>query len=346
MNDLTASLQHGRELSISDVEEAVRHLVSSRVLDTDKAQFLAALRQKGETPTEIAAFAQALLTHAVDPEIDLAQLQGPMLDICGTGGDKMELFNVSTTSMFVLAAGGVTVVKHGNRAITSKCGGADVLEELGVPITLTPDDLRRCVRTAGLGFIFAPNYHPAFKAIAPARKLLAGQGTATIFNILGPLLNPARPPFQLIGVFSSPLLDRISQTLFRLGRERAWVYTGRTVNGESLDEISISGPTEIREVTRAQALENSISGPEAFGLPRAEIAELRGGDRRENAEMLVAILTGTERGAKRDIVALNAAAGFVVAGISKDIAAGLDRAFTQIDSGAALKKLRALQSFR
>jgi anthranilate phosphoribosyltransferase len=339
MRELIGQLQNGRDLDAAQVEHAVAALTSGDIEDALKAEFLQALRAKGETANEIAAFVQALLARAVDPGLDPARLSGPMIDVCGTGGDKLELFNVSTAVMFVLAAGGACVVKHGNRAITSKCGGADVLEELGVKIDLAPADLRRCVETHGLGFIFAPAYHPAFKAIAPVRKILAAQGIPTIFNLLGPLLNPARPPYQLVGVFSPVLLPKYAEALAVLGRAHAWA-----VHGRGMDELSLAGPSAVCEVVDGIIRERTVD-PAALGLASSSIEELRGGGRAENAAILVAILDGTDHGPKRDLVLLNAAAGFVITRLAPDLAAGLALARAQIASGSALAKLRALQSF-
>jgi anthranilate phosphoribosyltransferase len=336
MQPLTAQLAAGHDLTGEDVEHAVARLVSADVEDAAKADFLRALREKGETATEIAAFARALLARAVDPGIDSAKLPGPMLDVCGTGGDKLDLFNISTTAMFVLAAGGVCVVKHGNRAITSKCGGADVLEELRVRIDLPPAELRRSVETHGLGFLFAPAYHPAFKAIVPVRKALAAEGIPTVFNLLGPLLNPARPPYQLAGIFSPVLLPKYGGALAALGRARAWA-----VHGSGMDELSLAGPSEVREVVSGVVREFTVD-PRELGLATCDIADLRGGDRAANASILTSILDGTERGPKRDIVLLNAAAGFVITGLAGDLTAGLELAREQISSGRALARLRAL----
>jgi anthranilate phosphoribosyltransferase len=337
MQPLTDRLRDGCDLSAAEIDTAVAALVEPEVADSVKADFLKALRQKGETAAEIASFARALLARAVDPRIDPARVPGPMLDVCGTGGDRLELFNVSTACMFVLAAGGVCVVKHGNRAITSKCGGADVLEELGVKIDLRPDGLARCVESHGLGFIFAPAYHPAFAAIVPVRKALAAEGIPTVFNLLGPLLNPARPAHQLVGIFSPLLLPKYAEALAALGRARAWA-----VHGSGMDELSLAGPSEVREVRAGVIREMTIDAAE-FGFARCELAELRGGDRAENARILIAILEGADCGPKRDIVLLNAAAGFVVAGIAADLADGLARAREAIDSGAARRKLAVLQ---
>jgi anthranilate phosphoribosyltransferase len=335
---LVSELRAGRDLDAAQVEQAVAALTSPEIGDAIKADFLTALREKGETAREIAAFVQALLARAVDPGLEGAQLSGPMIDVCGTGGDKLELFNVSTAVMFVLAAGGACVVKHGNRAITSKCGGADVLEELGVKIDLAPADLRRCVETHGLGFIFAPAYHPAFKAIMPVRKALAAQGLPTIFNLLGPLLNPARPPYQLVGIFSPVLLPKYAEALAVLGRAHAWA-----VHGSGMDELSLTGPSAVREIVGGLVRELTVD-PVALGLPPCGLDELRGGDRAQNAAFLTAILDGSERGPKRDLVLLNAAAGFVITSLAADLPAGLALAREQIASGGARAKLRALQS--
>jgi anthranilate phosphoribosyltransferase len=336
---LIAQLDRSADLSPADVEHAVTHLVSTEVAEGAKIDFLKALRAKGETAAEIAAFVRALLARAVDPELDPTRLPGPMLDVCGTGGDRLELFNISTTAMFVLAAGGACVVKHGNRAVTSQCGGADVLEELGVKIDLAPDALRRCVLAHGLGFIFAPAYHPAFKAIGPVRKALAAEGIPTVFNLLGPLLNPARPPYQLVGVFSPALLPKYAETLAVLGRAHAWA-----VHGRGMDELSLTGPSEVREIRDGNVFEATVD-PAALGLTTCSVDELRGGDRTINAAILRAILEGTERGPKRDVVLLNAAAGFVITHLAPDLPAGLTLAREQIDRGHALAKLRALQEF-
>jgi anthranilate phosphoribosyltransferase len=313
--------------------------VAAEVTDGAKADFLKALRAKGETAAEIAGFVHALLARAVDPGIEAARLPSPMLDVCGTGGDRLGIFNVSTTVMFVLAAGGACVVKHGNRAITSQSGGADVLEELGVRIDLPPADLRCCVETHGLGFVFAPAYHPAFKAIGPVRKALAAEGIPTIFNLLGPLLNPARPAYQLVGIFSPVLLPKYAEALALLARARAWA-----VHGSGMDELSLTGPSAVCEVAGGLIREFTVE-PTTLGLTPCALDALRGGDRRENAAILTSILDGSERGPRRDLVLLNAAAGFVITGLAPDLSAGLDLARAQVESGRALAKLRTLQSF-
>lgn len=339
MHDLISTLKRGVELTPADAVGAVEQLVSPKVRDAQKAEFLKELRTKGETAGEIAAFVEALLAHAIDPKIDAGKLPGPMIDVCGTGGDRLELFNISTTSMFILAAGGVAVVKHGNRAITSMCGGADVLEALGIRIDLSPAFLRQCLEKLGLGFIFAPAYHPAFKAIAPVRKALAAEGITTIFNLLGPLLNPARPPYQLVGVFSPERLAVYARSLGILGRTRAWA-----VHGDGLDEISTSGLSEVHEVT-GNAVRRFELDPLKYGIPRGAISELRGGQKAHNALVLTGVLDGSISGPKRDVVLLNSAAGFVISGIAADFEEGIALAREQIETGRALEKLRALQAF-
>lgn len=338
LEPLQPALEAGDDLSDAAIGQAVAALLSSEVPEEEKSRFLAALRAKGETAAEIAGFATALLDHALDPKIDPALAPGPLLDICGTGGDQLHLFNVSTTSMFVLAAGGAAVVKHGNRAITSQCGGADVLEALGVQIEVSPAALRECVQRHGVGFLFAPVYHPAFRVIAPVRQRLAAVGLPTIFNLLGPLLNPARPAHQFIGLFDRAILHKYAEALALLRRERGWV-----VHGAGMDELSITGLNEVCEVSAAEVRDFQID-PATLGLPPAPLADLRGGDRARNAAILTGILAGEIQGGPRAMVLLNAAAGFVICGLAPDLQAGLARAAEQIDSGRATAKLNALRS--
>ena len=226
------------------------------------------------------------------PHLGLLDLEGPTLDVCGTGGDQLDLFNVSTTAMFVAAAAGAVVVKHGNRGITSKSGGADVLEALGIRIDLGPDDFRNCIEQAGVGFMFAPMYHPAFKAVAGVRKNLAARGVRTIFNLIGPLLNPARPQCQLVGVFTRELCPAFAEILQRLGRDSAWVVHGTTGDGRSVDEVSLMGSTRICKSGLYQDIEDEEVRPRDFGLKHAEVDDLRGGDAKTNAAILEAILSG------------------------------------------------------
>jgi len=285
------------------------------------------------------------MERANDPEIDPAKLPGPLIDVCGTGGDGLDFFNVSTTIMFVLAAGGAVVIKHGNRSVTSACGSADVLEELGVPIHLASEDLMECAQRLGLAFAFARQYHPAFREIAKMRERLARQHSRTIFSLLGPLLNPARPSRQLIGVFAPRLTTLFADVLRRLGRERALIVHGLAEDTDGMDDISICGATTIAELQDGK-VSSAILDTQWLGLPRCQVTELFGGDCHENAVTLEGILSGKIKDAKRDMTIANAAGGFVVAGLARDMNQGIALAKEQLDSGRALEKLRALQSYK
>lgn len=341
---LTEQLKLGTALDRNQVDTATGEILDDKINTDAKANFLKSLAEKGETPVEIAAFVECFLERAVDPGLSPEQVDGPMLDVCGTGGDKLDLFNVSTTSIFVLAAGGACVVKHGNRGITSKSGGADVLEALGVKIDLPPDECAETIRRNGVGFMFAPIYHPAFKAVIPVRQQLAKNGTRTIFNILGPLLNPARPAHQLIGVFSPDLTDPFANILKTLGRKSAWAVHGTTGDGRGMDELSTLAETQTTQLDRDGEINKVTIDPTKYGIQKPELKALQGGDAEENAKILLAILNGTDTGAKRDIVLLNSAAGFVASGLASNLEEGLARANEAIDSGRALEKLRALQA--
>lgn len=344
MKALIERLRAGNDLNSGDVGVAVALLLSDTTEDSVKAEFLTVLHRKGETAEEIVAFAQQLIDRTVDPMIDPKNVAGPMIDVCGTGGAGLDLFNVSTTVMFVLAAGGAVVVKHGNRRVTSRCGSADVLEELGVPIDLPPARLRECAQRLGLCFIFARSHHPAYRIIAEMRKRLGGENARTIFSLLGPLLNPARPARQLIGVFSPRLTSVFADVLRRLGRERAWVVHGQTETGAGMDDISTGGATILAELLNGKVISGVIDS-RWLNIPSSTLDELRGGDARENAAHLEGILSGQIQGAKRDLTLVNAAGGFVVAGLADDMGQGIALAREQIDSGRALEKLRGLQRF-
>ncbi len=343
MNALITHLENGDDLAPREIEVAANLLLDPSVDDSKKQRLLLALAKKGESPAEIAGFVEAFLEHAVDPMIDSLDLPGPTLDVCGTGGDQLDLFNISTTSMFVAAAAGAIVVKHGNRGITSKSGGADVLEALGIRIDLPPEHFRHCIETAGVGFLFAPNYHPAFKAVAPVRKKLAAEGRRTIFNLIGPLLNPARPQCQLVGVSDETLCSTFAEILQRLGRESAWVVSGKASCGRSVDEISLMGSTRICKAGSYQDLEDEEITPEDFGIRKALIEDLKGGDAKHNAIILENILSGKETGPKLDIVLLNAAAAIACAGLADHIGDAIEIARESIQSGAALERLNLLQ---
>ncbi len=341
---LTEKLRAGIDLSALDVQEAVVFLLSESVDAKTKADFLTALHEKGESASEIASFVRVLLERAVALEIDEREIGGPIVDICGTGGDGIDLFNVSTAAMFVLAAGGVTVVKHGNRAATSRSGSADVLEALGAPIDLEPDDLGECVKRLGYGFVYARTYHPAFRALAEMRRQLAKTNQRTIFNLLGPLLNPVRPKRQLIGVFSPRLTMLFADVMRELERERAWIVSGMATDNLYIDDVSTIGPTTTAELNSGK-LTSAVLDTRWLGIAQATLPELTGGDAKENAETIMRILAGVDAGPKRELVIANAAAGFVVAGVANEMNLGIAMAREQIASGRALEKLKALQNY-
>src|SRR5438270_6136112 len=341
MISLIEKIRAGNDLSAFDVQEAAAFLLSDSIEAKTKADFLTALHDKGESASEIASFVRVLLERAVPLEIEV---DGPIVDVCGTGGDGIDLVNVSTAITFVLAAGGATVVKHGNRGVTSRSGSADVLEALGVAIDLDPDDLRECIKRLGCGFVFARTYHPAFRALAEMRQQLARRHQRTIFNLLGPLLNPARPKRQLIGVFSPDLTMLFADVLRQLDCERAWIVSGTAVDPLTMDDVSTIGPTVVAEVN-ARKITSAVLDTRWLGIPQATLPELTGSDAKTNAETITHILAGAETGPKRDLVIVNAAAGFVVAGLASEMNAGIAMAREQIESGRALEKLKALQDY-
>lgn len=346
LEPLIRQLAELQALTDEQVCVAINQLVDEAVPVALKAEFLSHLARKGETPSEIAAFARELRRRAIQPVIDGALRNGELLDVVGTGGDRLSTFNISTTVALLAAAAGVKVTKHGNRASTSSIGSADVIEALGIPCDMEPEAAVRSLATHGFAFFFAPKYHPAFRHIVPARKLCAANGQATIFNFLGPLLNPARPSAMLIGVPRPELCEPLALVLQTLGVRRAMVVCGEVTDGSDvhryLDEISTLGPTTIAEFYQENALTTSTLSPEHFPLQPATLADLRGGDREHNANIIRRILSGQERGPKRDAVLLNAAAALFVAGSVPNLIGGWELAEQVIDSGRAKRKLEEL----
>ncbi len=404
---LIQQLAAARPLTPAQVRQAVEALVTEAVPAADKAEFLSALARKGETVEEISAFALALREKSVLPPMDSTwRASREILDVCGTGGDQLGTFNISTTVAIVCAAAGVAVAKHGNRAITSQAGSADVLEALGIRIDLPPPAAVQSLREQNFAFFFAPNFHPAFKHIAPARKLCAERKQRTIFNFLGPLLNPARPTAQLMGVPRAELCEPLARVLQSLGLRRGMVVCGKIeskgqgpksiglseesslaagmppepagrmpaprdvapassgrVHGasllrvsesnvqadskdgggaRSLDELSTLGPNTIAEFYQERGFVVSAFDASQLPLQPATLDDLRGGDRSANAEIIRRILSGTERGPKRDAVLLNAGAALFVAGAARSVGEGWELAASVIDDGRAQAKLREL----
>ena len=341
LNTLTEQLRAGTDLTAEQVTDAVQQMTAEEIMSEVKAEFLAALAAKGESTEELAAFAGELRARATVVPLDDATRAGVILDVCGTGGDGLNTFNISTTVSILCAAAGVTVAKHGNRAITSQSGSADVLTALGIPTDLSPADAAASMAAHGFAFLFAPLYHPAFKHIAPARKLCAKAGQRTLFNSLGPLLNPARPSAQLIGVPRAELTEPMAKVLQTLGIQRGMVVSG-SVGDQRMDELSTLGENAIAEFYQNKGFSTSTLCPTDLALPSATLEDLAGGDAETNSGLIRTILNGEDRGPKRDAVLLNAGAALFVAGAADAISTGIDLAAAVIDDGRAAAKLTAL----
>jgi anthranilate phosphoribosyltransferase len=346
---LTKQLTDNVSLTPAQVAEAVQALTAEDVAAEAKADFLGALARKGETVEEIAAFAAELRQRSIVPELPSSVRASEILDVCGTGGDRLNTFNISTTVAIIAASAGITVAKHGNRAITSQSGSADVLETLGIRIDLEPPAAALALAEQGFAFFFAPKYHPAFKHIAPARKLCAERGQRTIFNFLGPLLNPARPSAQLIGVPRPELCEPMARVLQALGIRRGMVVSGQIPDAGSavfLDEFSTFGENHVAEFYQERGFHCSTLSPTQFPVGQGTLQDLVGGDRAANASILRDILGGRQRGPKRDATLLNAAAALFVANRVRTLADGWTLAEELIDSGRALAKLESLAAAR
>ena len=334
MRDLIRRALAGEALTAAEAEAVFDRVMQGAASDIEVAAFLTALRVRGETPAEVAGGVRAL-RRAMIP-LDLGETAA--VDTCGTGGGGFTTFNISTAAAIVAVAAGARVAKHGNRSFTSRCGSADVLERLGVPVDLAPDDARRCFAATGFVFMFAPAHHPAMRHVAPVRKAL---GVTTIMNLLGPLANPARVRRQVVGVARPDLQPLVARTLLELGHERALVVHGEP----GLDELS---PVGVTRVVRLEAgeLDSFDIHPADFGWPGFDADYLAGGEPDENAARIERILAGEEGGGARAAVCLNAAAALWVAGEVETLEAGVVRAAGAIDGGAAAATLDALRDFR
>ena len=341
LNELIAQLKSGVDLDSDHTYAAVEQLTAEAVPAETKADFLTALAEKGESTGELAAFASELRSRATPVPVDDATRDRGMLDVCGTGGDGLNTFNISTTVAILCAAAGVPVAKHGNRAITSKSGSADVLDALGIPTNLSPEDAATAIRDKNFAFLFAPIYHPAFKHIAPARKLCAERGQRTLFNFLGPLLNPAQPTAQLIGVPRAELCEPMARVLQGLGIRRGMVVSGMA--GEKrMDELSTLGETTIAEFYQGRAMSESTLSPTDLPLSPMSLEDLAGEDAEANASITRTILAGEETGPRREAVLLNAGAALFVADATGSITEGWQLAEAIIDDGRAKAKLEEL----
>jgi anthranilate phosphoribosyltransferase len=332
-----------RDLSPEEAFMTMEEMMSGKASDPQIAAFLTALRLKGETAAEITGFARAMRERVcrirvrrqdetARPETD----GGRLVDTCGTGGDAGHTFNISTAAAFVVAGAGVQVAKHGNRSVSSLCGSADVMEALGVDLTLTPEQVGDCIDEVGIGFLYAPLLHPAMRHVMTARRDIR---IRTVFNILGPLTNPAHAPAQVVGVYEERLTELLATALIELGSQRAFVVCGL----DGLDELSPAGESKVSEVKDGRVHTYRLS-PEDFGLDRACLSDLQGGNAEENAHTIRRILGG-EKGPKRDVVLMNAALAIIAGGKAHDCRDGAGRAARSIDSGAAMEKLCGLVEF-
>jgi anthranilate phosphoribosyltransferase len=340
--DLIRQLQEQESLTETQVGQAIEALTAEHVPAELKADFLTALAEKGETVEEIAGFARRLRERAVRPILDDDTRARTVTDVCGTGGDRLNTFNISTTVALLLAAAKVPVAKHGNRAITSQCGSADVLEALGLPVELGPEEAAGWLRELNFAFFFAPKYHPAFQHIGPARKICSARGQRTIFNFLGPLLNPAYPAAQLIGVPRPEWCEPLARVLQSLGIRRGMVVCGK-IRLAHLDELSTLGPNTIAQFEASEGVLVAEKNNAGFPLQPATLTDLKGGTAADNALLVRRLLAGQERGPKRDAVLLNAAAALVVAGKVRALTEGWKLAGELIDSGRAQATLDTLR---
>ena len=331
-----------QDLVETEMIEVMNQIMGGEATQAQVGAFITALRMKGETIEEITGAARVMRDHATPIrvgkalDIDREEInldRETILDTCGTGGSGTKSFNISTTVAFVVSACGIKVAKHGNRSISSACGSADVLEALGVNLNVTPQQVESCINEVGVGFLFAPALHGAMKhAIGPRREI----GIRTIFNILGPLTNPAGADRQVLGVYDEKLVEVLAKVLVKLGCQRGFVVHGQ----DGMDEITLTGPTRVAEINEGQVSLSTIE-PEDFGLRRCLLSDLQGGDAEENASIVRDVLAGAE-GPKRDVVLLNAAYALVAAGIAESVDAGLQKARNMIDEGLAKAKLEGL----
>ena len=339
---------HSQSLARVEAREVMAEVLAGQCTDAQIAALLIALRMKGETVEEIVGFAEAIRAAAAPLPIRGAEAlavsgtgrdalaEESLVDTSGTGGDASGTFNISTATALVTAGAGVRVAKHGNRSISSKCGSADVVEALGINIQLSPERAAQCLRDVGICFLYAPNLHPAMKQVQTVRRELRMR---TMFNLLGPLTNPARASGQVVGVYSLDLVEKLAEALSMLGLHRALVVHGL----DGLDEITITGTTRVAEAREGSVRSYEVE-PEEFGMARATLQEIAGGDATENAAIIRAVLAG-EKSPRRDVVLLNAAAALVAAGRADRIAEAVSIAAEAIDSGAATRKLQALTAF-
>ncbi|HKK17285.1 MAG TPA: anthranilate phosphoribosyltransferase [Opitutales bacterium] len=345
LEQLTALLNGGKNLESGQASEAARLLADAGVPPSAKQAFLTAFAAKGETAEEVAAFAGAFRKMAIDPGVDAWADRA--IDVCGTGGDGSGTFNISTAVSFVVAAAGVPVFKHGNRSITSNCGSADLLEGLGFRLDLSHEQLRQCLEELNFCFFFAPAFHPAFKEIMPVRKAMAAEGRRSIFNLLGPLINPGRPAHQLLGVFAPQWVEPLAGALDSLGLSAGLVVHGIPEEGRALDELSCAGSNRIAGFGRLSDQSGALSAGDA-GLPFCEFGDLAGGGREENLAILRTLITGDSGPVPtglRDSILFNSGAALWVAGKAPDLRAGIRLADALLREDIVTRWLRKAREF-
>lgn len=340
--DLTRKLNALQELSAEELEQAAAALADATVAEAPKADFLTALAAKGETAAEVAGLAEAFRRRAIDPGVGAWSARA--IDIVGTGGDHAGGFNISSVVVLVLASAGIPVMKHGNRGITSKCGSADLLAALGVRLDAPADVLRRALDQLGFVFFFAPAFHPSFKHIAPVRKLLAARGQRTVFNIIGPLINPGRPAHVLMGVFAEPWVARLAEVQTRLGMAAGLAVHGDLGDGRGIDELTTSSSNRVKGIGRLAGVDGWWR-PEDHGLARSPFDGLRGGDVAENVAMVEAILSGRGAAALVDTVAYNASVAMWILGRTQSIGEGVAWSRELLLGGAVRAKIAATREF-
>lgn len=342
LNELSSLVEQGTDLSMEQAVAAADLLASADVAATDKEAFLTKLSQKGEVVSEIAGIAKRFRELARDPGLD--RWQADAIDVCGTGGDKIGSFNISTTVTFVLAAAGVPVFKHGNRSITSKCGSANLLEALGVKLDADDATLGRSMEELGFCFMFAPAFHPAFKEIMPVRQQLAAKGQRSIFNVLGPLINPAAPAHQLLGVYSPSVVEMLGDSLNELGLESGLVVHCELSDGRGMDELSVVGSNKVKGFGRLVDT-NEMWSADDFELPTADVSDLLGGDLEDNLRILDDLLLGKAPKGLEDTVSLNVAAALFVVGRVPNVVEGIAMARELMLGGAVKRKLEDTKAF-
>jgi len=318
-------LVEGKSLSEEESRELFKEIMEGKLTDVQIAGILVALRSKGETVEEIAGAVRVMREKSRKVPLR-EEVRERLVDTCGTGGDLKGTFNVSTAAALVVASCGVPVAKHGNRSVSSRCGSADILESFGVRIDLEPEEVAKCIEEVGFGFMFAPKFHPAMAAVSRPRREL---GIRTIFNVLGPMTNPAGAPRQLMGVYDEKLTEKLAEVLLRLGTKRAFIVHGE----DGTDEVTVTGATKVTEIKDGEIKSYTVT-PEDFGLKRAPFSEISGGGTlEENRNIVQRILTGEDRGAKRDMVALNSAFALLAAGRVESVEEGIELSMETLEEG-------------